>query len=134
MIFLLKSLLVFLPKYSHRSVIIILLTFIYMQFIDKFLDRITMYRLMLYGLGLLSIIAIIFGFFGVISYGGISLIISALVITTTCYVSNILLAKIFHADINTESSAITGFILFLILLPISGGHDALISILASVIA
>ncbi len=90
-----------------------------MEKIDNFLNDITMYRVMLYGLCILAVIAIIFGFLGVISYSGFSLFLSLVVIIFACFTTNLIFAKIFRAPTNVESSWITGFILFFILSPIT---------------
>lgn len=107
---------------------------VYMQYIDNFLNRITMYKLVLYGLQILALISIILGFAGVVSYSGISLLYSALVITIVCYTSNYLLARIFKVQENVESSSITAFILFFVLGPISSLSDIIIFVIVGVLA
>ncbi len=85
--------------------------------IDRFLNSITMYRLILYGLIVISAFAIIFGFSGTLPLAGFDLVKSLSILLVTCFTSNFLLSKIFKAPINAESFAITAFILFLILYP-----------------
>jgi ferredoxin-NADP reductase/Na+-translocating ferredoxin:NAD+ oxidoreductase RnfD subunit len=98
--------------------------------IDNFLNRITMYRLVLYYLIFLFCIAAAFSLYGVFYFGFIQLAISSFLIITICYFANIAFAKIFRADVNVESSAITGLILSLIFLP----QDYWITIPLSLIA
>ncbi len=85
--------------------------------IDKLLNNLTMYRVVLYGLTLLAVISIIFGFFGVIAYGGFALLGSLVIIMMSSMVANQLFAKLYQAPTNVESVYISGFILFFILEP-----------------
>lgn len=89
-----------------------------MKTIDKFLNSITMYRLMLYGLTAISVYAIILEFFGSLSIGGgLALIGSLVVLLFGSFGSNYLFAKLFGVPANIESSWITGYILFLVMQP-----------------
>lgn len=88
-----------------------------MNIIDKFLNSITMYRLVLYGLTALALISVVFGFTGVLSFSGFDLIISAVILLVVCHVVNLILAKIFKVSANVESSSITALILFFLLYP-----------------
>jgi ferredoxin-NADP reductase/Na+-translocating ferredoxin:NAD+ oxidoreductase RnfD subunit len=88
-----------------------------MEFIDDFLNRITMYRLVLYYLlGLLGL-AVVFGFFGILPYSPLALIVSALVITAISLAANAIFARVFEAHANVESVYITALILALIITP-----------------
>lgn len=102
--------------------------------IDSLLNSITMYRLVLYGLAVLSAFAILFGFLGIIPYTGIQLTQTLTVIFISCFVSNKLFSKLVKADINVESFWITAFILFLVLAPIAGQTDLTVTVLISVTA
>lgn len=104
------------------------------RFIDKFLNAITMYRLVMYGLLLLAGVSVVLGFVGIVPYRGWQLLLSVIILLVTCYFTNIFFAKIFRAPTNVESSAITALILFLILYPITTGAEALVTIVAGVIA
>ncbi len=88
-----------------------------MAFIDNFLNRITMYRLVLYYLIVLIGAAAVFGFFGVLPESPADLAFSTLVILATCWLVNSLFAKGFGATPNVESVYITGLILALIVNP-----------------
>lgn len=95
--------------------------------IDTFLNGITMYRLVLYGLIFLSGIAILFGFLDVLPFSGLQLIISLAVISSVAYIAKIVFAKLFRAQTNYESSIITSLILFLIVAPQNSIEDVVIS-------
>jgi ferredoxin-NADP reductase/Na+-translocating ferredoxin:NAD+ oxidoreductase RnfD subunit len=85
--------------------------------IDRFLNKITMYRLVLYYLMLLVVIAAIFGGFGLLPYSPVAILFSAFFISVFGWVINALFAYIFKAQANVESVYITGFILALIITP-----------------
>ena len=105
-----------------------------MKFIDDYLNTITMYRLMLNGLFVLVFVSVVFGFAGILPYGGISLLASFITLTVTCYVSNYIFSKIFKVQINIESSSITALILFFLLFPITKIADLPIFVLVGVLA
>jgi len=90
-----------------------------MVLIDNFLNRITMYRLVLYYLIALTVAAAFFCFVGVLPYSPAALAFSTLLILATCWVTNVVFAKVFGADPNIESVYITGLILALIISPIT---------------
>lgn len=85
--------------------------------IDQFLNSITMYRLLLYGLLIVIGIAVIFGFTGTLDQSGVEVLISVGILCATCYYSNILLAWFYGIPVNLESSLITALILVCILPP-----------------
>lgn len=85
-----------------------------MYLIDKFLNQITMYRLTLYYLIALVGIAVIFGFTHTILYNPFDILISATLAIISCYIANVILAKILGAVTNVESVLITALILTLI--------------------
>ena len=82
---------------------------------DNVLNQMTMYRMMLYGLGGLAAISTIFGFFGRMAQPGWLMIVSCIILIATCYIANKLLSILFDAPSNYESWLITALILFLIL-------------------
>lgn len=88
-------------------------------YIDAFLNRVTMYRLMLYYLLFLLIVAVILSFFSTTPYKPLDILLSATILTFLSYVTNKILAWMFNAVTNTESSLITGLILALIVDPTS---------------
>jgi len=85
--------------------------------IDNFLNRITMYRLVLYYLISLWAVAFIFSFYGILRYDPISMIYSAAVILAVGWLTNDIFARVFRAPANVESVWITGMILILIIAP-----------------
>ncbi len=85
--------------------------------VDSFLNKITMYRLVLYYLAALLVVAMLFGFFGVLPVNPADLAFSTLLILAACWVVNSLFALIFGADKNVESVYITALILALIMNP-----------------
>jgi len=85
--------------------------------IDVFLNGITMYRLVMWGLAALAVYSFAASLLGQLSYGIGPLVASWFVLMISCFVFNTLFAKIFHAPTNVESSWITGLILFLTLAP-----------------
>jgi len=85
--------------------------------IDRFLNRITMYRLVLYFLIILLAIAAAFGAAGILPYSPIAIIFSSLFLVGICWIANGLFAKAFNAQPNAESAYITALILALIITP-----------------
>ncbi len=88
-----------------------------MKWIDGFLNRITMYRLVVYELIFLLLAAGVLGFFGVLSIDPLFLAFSVAVIFGLCYVANRVFAYFFDAPYNPESTWITALILALIIAP-----------------
>jgi len=85
--------------------------------IDRLLNRITMYRLVLYVLIALLALAAVFGAAGILPYSPVAIIFSSLFLVAICWITNGLLAKAFHAQPNVESAYITALILALIITP-----------------
>ncbi len=96
-----------------------------MQKIDNFLNSITMYRLVLYGLSLISLLSVWLGFSNIIFYSGEALLKSLIVLVVFSYFTNFLFTKIFSIPSNAESSVITALILFLIMFPASTTDELL---------
>jgi ferredoxin-NADP reductase len=102
--------------------------------IDAFLNRLTMYKIVLYGLLVLLVIADILAWTGVLSIGPVALLVSGVVLGATCYIANELLGRLYHAPRNSESYLITALILTCILPPADSVHRALLVALTGVIA
>lgn len=94
-----------------------------MKFIDSFLDKITMYRLVLYYLILLIVVTSVFGFLGILSYNPLSIIVSTLFLVGVCWIFNKLFSWAFNAPANTESFLISALILALIVSPAKDFND-----------
>lgn len=102
--------------------------------IDDFLNRITMYRLVLYYLIALVFIAAIFGSFGIISYSPISILFSVCVILGSAWVTNQIFSQVFEAPVNVESVYITALILGLIVSPMVTFSDFIFLIWVGVLS
>jgi ferredoxin-NADP reductase/Na+-translocating ferredoxin:NAD+ oxidoreductase RnfD subunit len=78
-----------------------------------------MYRVVLYYLTALWVIALIFGAFGIMPYPPLTLLFSTFVIFVVCWIVNTVIAKLLRTQTNIESIYITAFILSLIISPIA---------------
>jgi ferredoxin-NADP reductase/Na+-translocating ferredoxin:NAD+ oxidoreductase RnfD subunit len=85
--------------------------------IDKFNDRFTSYRLVLYFLLALVSWSIIGSFFNRLPYSWNEILVSAAFLFGTCWVVNEVVARFLNIPANKESPFITGLILALILSP-----------------
>jgi ferredoxin-NADP reductase/Na+-translocating ferredoxin:NAD+ oxidoreductase RnfD subunit len=95
-----------------------------MTFIDNILNRVTMYRLVLYYLAVLLLAAFVFGFFGVLPYDPAALAFSTFVILCVSWATNWIFARTFQAETNVESVYITALILALIISPVTATDTA----------
>jgi ferredoxin-NADP reductase/Na+-translocating ferredoxin:NAD+ oxidoreductase RnfD subunit len=86
--------------------------------LDRLLDHVTMYRLVLYYLTGLLAGALILGLFKAVPHSPFALAFSTLVILAACWVTNRLFAAVFEVPANVESIYITALILALIVDPI----------------
>jgi ferredoxin-NADP reductase/Na+-translocating ferredoxin:NAD+ oxidoreductase RnfD subunit len=86
-------------------------------FIDNLLNRITMYRLVMYYLAVLDVVAAICGALGLLPYSPLAILTTFFFATLVCWATNEAFAKFFNASPNTESVYITAFILALIIPP-----------------
>jgi glycine betaine catabolism B len=91
--------------------------------IDYALDRITMYRLVLYVLIALIGIASLLAFFKLLSFSPLALIGSSIFLVIICWAMNTILAYIFEVPANIESAPITALILALIIDPAKAPGD-----------
>jgi ferredoxin-NADP reductase/Na+-transporting NADH:ubiquinone oxidoreductase subunit NqrB len=87
--------------------------------VDKLLDRITMYRLLLYYLIALVIAAMGLSALGNLHFSAVAIGVSTVILVIACWVINKTLAAIFEAPTNVESVYITALILALIIAPMS---------------
>src|SRR5580692_5441010 len=90
--------------------------------IDDFLDKITMYRLVLYYLIGLLLAAFGLSIAGVVSFSPQYILLSAGILLAACYVINKLIAWFLKAPTNSESTLITALILALIISPMSSTY------------
>jgi len=105
-----------------------------MNYIDNVINRITMYRLLIYYLSGLLFAAMFFGATGTLAYPPQMVLLSASITVGVCYIVNYIFAKIYEAPSNTESALITGLILSLIITPMSSLKDVTFLIAASGLA
>lgn len=88
-----------------------------MQFIDGVLNKITMYRLVLYYLVFLLLAASVLAAFGILPYSPLALLFSTFIILATSLGVNYIFARVFKVQTNVESAYITALILALIIDP-----------------
>ena len=91
--------------------------------IDKLLNRITMYRLVLYYLIALVAVAFVLCFFGFLAYDPFALLLSVGVLLGVCAATNWLFARVFGIPANVESFYISALILALIITPLQSLND-----------
>lgn len=104
------------------------------RFIDDFLNGITQYRLMLYFLVCLLLVAAALSVFGILSFNPVAIVFSAVFLTIVCWVANTVFARIFKAQTNLESVYISALILALIMTPARTFQDALLLGLVAVLS
>ncbi|MHB1443142.1 MAG: FAD-dependent oxidoreductase [Candidatus Humimicrobiaceae bacterium] len=102
--------------------------------IDGFLNKMTMYRAVLYCLLLILAGAIGLSFFGLLPFGPLALIISAVFIMAVSILSNAVFSWAFNAPTNIDSVYITALILTLIITPAKPFTNLLFLTFVSVIA
>jgi len=86
--------------------------------LDALLGRFTMYRLVLYGLGILFVVGLVFSLLGVVRPGdALGMVASASVLFVACMVTGWVFAAIFRVKAHTESTIITAGLLYFILPP-----------------
>ena len=88
-----------------------------LKYIDGILNRVTMYRLILYYLIFLLAVALVLGFFGVINISPYTLLFSTLFLLAVSWITNQTFSYFFGAPTNVESLYITALILALIITP-----------------
>ncbi len=101
-----------------------------MKKIDDILNKITMYRVVLYELVGLLAFAEVLGFLKILSYDPVLLFFSTVYILFVCFIVNKIFAWGYDAPSNPESTYITAFILALIITPAISFHDSNFLILA----
>ncbi len=88
-----------------------------MNFVDNFLNNITMYRLVLYLLIIWAFVGLLYSIFGVLPFDPLNYIFSFTFIVSISLITNYIFAKVFEAPTNVESVYITALILGLIISP-----------------
>lgn len=105
-----------------------------LYYVDYLLDRITMYRLVLYYLLVLLGGAVVASVIGLINYDPIAIVFTAAFITAISFVTNKVFAYVFNAPANVESVYITALILACIISPVSNIHGVPFIFWAAVLA
>ncbi|HLI09195.1 MAG TPA: oxidoreductase [Ktedonobacteraceae bacterium] len=93
------------------------------RLLDYFLDRITMYRLVLYVLIGLIVMAAILAYFHLLAFSPLALLLSTAFLVVMCWAANTLLASILDVPTSVESVYITALILALIIDPAKSLND-----------
>lgn len=88
------------------------------RFVDGLLNKITMYRLVLYYLIILLATALVLSIVGVLTYSPVGLLVSTSVLLLVCLGANWVFSKVFEAPTNLESVYITALILALVITPL----------------
>jgi len=94
-----------------------------MKYIDNFLNKITMYRIVLYSLLTLVAAAFVLSLFGILHFNPLLFVLGILFIIAVSVASNGIFAKVFNAPTNIESVYITALILALIISPMQSTSD-----------
>ncbi len=102
-----------------------------MKYIDDVLNKITMYRLVLYVVFGLIGAALLLCSYGLLPYSPVRLLFSVGYISLICIIFNWIFAKVFGVPANVESVYITAGILILIIAPPSSMMDAIYFSLAT---
>jgi len=87
------------------------------KFVDELLDRFSMYRLLLYYLIGLVLVAVGLSAAGVLHMSAIDIAGSAIYLTVICWIINQIFARFLKLPVNSDSTYITALILALIITP-----------------
>ena len=93
------------------------------SYIDNILNRITMYRLVLYYLIFLLGAAVVLSSVGVLGYDPFALLFTIGFLVAACWITNTVFSKTFRVPPNAESVYISALILALIITPLQSPHD-----------
>jgi len=85
--------------------------------IDSFLNKITMYRLLVYYLGGLLGLGFVYSLLGWLSFNPLDLLASSLFLIAASWLINYVFARVWQVPVNAESALITALILALIISP-----------------
>lgn len=86
--------------------------------LDALLGRVTMYRLVLYGLAILFVVGLVFSLLGVVRPGdALGMLASAAVLVVVSLLANLVFSRLFRLTPHAESTLITAGLLYFILPP-----------------
>jgi len=94
-----------------------------LKFLDNLLNRITMYRLVLYYLIFLLVAALLLSTTRIMKYDPFALLASVGFLLAICWAANWIFARTFRVAPNAESVYISALILALIITPIQSPAD-----------
>ncbi len=94
-----------------------------LRWVDNTLNQITMYRLVLYYLIFLLVVAEMLSFAGILAYDPYALLFSVGFLLAVCALANWAFSRTFGVAANVESAYISALILALIITPISSLND-----------
>lgn len=104
------------------------------KLVSNFLNSITMYRLLVYGLSAIAVISVLFSLLHILTLPVSGMLASLVSLLAVSYLVNRGLAYAWRAPYNTESWLITALILFFILPPANTAGRLVAGILVAVIA
>jgi ferredoxin-NADP reductase len=88
-----------------------------MNSLDRLLNRLTTYRLVVYSLAILAAYGVLLAFLDRMAATPTQLMLSLLIVVAAAYATDRMLARVFRVPTNMESSLISALILFLIIQP-----------------
>ena len=92
--------------------------------VDRLLNNITMYRLVLYYVGGLAAVAFVGGLTGLTTTNPTNFAFSIVVVVAVCWLTNKAFTLIYRVPVNTESVHITALIIVLLMPPVSASDTA----------
>ena len=104
------------------------------KWLDSALGRVTMYKLVLGLLLVLAAYAFVLSALGIVFYTPLELLLTAIATVVVTVASSVLFGKLFRTSAHIESAAITGWLLFFVLIPSAEMPDLLWLAVASLIA
>lgn len=102
--------------------------------LDRFVNRITMYRLVLWTLLVLAVIAVILAVFGIVQHDPFAMVFGGLTLIASSVLGNAAFAYMFGIRRNSDSALISAGILFFIFSPPTSIADGVVLGLVAVIA
>lgn len=87
------------------------------KIINDFLNKTTMYKVLMYGLFALSLQGLVLSGLGILSFNFFFHILTLITFIFTCWFSNEIISRLLKVQVNSESAVITSLILFLIIQP-----------------
>ncbi|HSX33250.1 MAG TPA: hypothetical protein VLF91_02860 [Candidatus Saccharimonadales bacterium] len=102
--------------------------------IDRLLNKISMYRLVVYTLSALAAISVVLALLGRLPSSPTVLVVSLSLLISSAYVTDRSFGRLFHVPTNRESALITALILFLIVQPAHSPADAVALVAAGAVS